>query len=69
VYDKSQAHEFKKLVVERITAIEQQGHLPRGTIRLSYLQTCCGERFDSNIRVMAHSLDSPFYYGDCQHTY
>eukprot|EP00698_Gefionella_okellyi_P021741 TRINITY_DN7116_c0_g1_i1.p1 TRINITY_DN7116_c0_g1~~TRINITY_DN7116_c0_g1_i1.p1 ORF type:complete len:326 (-),score=47.76 TRINITY_DN7116_c0_g1_i1:613-1590(-) len=45
VYDKLQAQEFKKKVHDRIASLEQDGFLPRGTMRMSHLQTCCGERF------------------------
>jgi hypothetical protein len=45
VYDKNQARDFKKRVLDKLTVIEQGGYFPRGTVKASYLQSPGGERY------------------------
>lgn len=43
ILDKKQASQFKSVVKDLLKKLENEGRLPQGTSRVSYLQTCHGE--------------------------
>ena len=60
MFDKTQARDFKKKVFDRLTQLEGEGHLPRGTVKSSYLQGAGGERYLRLQRVRFDSHRLPF---------